>query len=125
MILKLIIILISVWVILRLFATYSKKKIDTNSFVIWVLIWGGIIFTVLHPVWSERLSKVLKIGRGTDIAFFLAIVLIFYLLFRLYVKINVVESEITEIIKHIALINHKINKTNVKSEKKNSKKKKT
>jgi len=114
MILKLIIILISVWVLLRLFASFNEKKIDITSFVVWVLIWGGIIFTVIHPVWSERLSKILKIGRGTDIAFFLAIILIFYLLFRLYVKINTVESEITEVVKHIALINHKINKRNVK-----------
>lgn len=122
MVFKIFIIVLAVWILLRLFASYREKRLDLINFIIWVLVWSGIIFTVLHPVWSEQLSNIVGIGERTDLAFFLAIFLLFYLVFRVYVKITSVESDVTELTKHIALINHELN-LQKKNEKKAKKKK--
>jgi len=106
---KILIIALAVWILLRLLASYTEKRLDLTSFIIWTLVWLGIIATIIHPIWSEQLSKIIGIGKRTDIAFFIAIFLLFYLVFRVYVKITAVESDVTELVKHIALIQHALN----------------
>jgi len=109
MILKIFVIVLAVWILLRLIASFREKKIDLFNFIIWSFVWLVIIVIVSHPLWTDKIAKFMGVGRGADIAFFIAIFLLFYLVFRVYVKITAVESDVTEVVKHIALINHKIN----------------
>lgn len=115
MILKILVLVFAAWILLRLVASYKENKVDTFNFVIWTIIWLLIVVVVSHPTYTDRVAQWVGVGRGTDIAFFVAFLLLFYLVFRLYVKITAVESDLTEIVKHIALINH-----SKENEKKNS-----
>ena len=110
MILKILVLVFALWILLRLIASYREKRIDTFNFVVWSLIWIVVVVVVSHPVWTDKVARLVGVRRGTDIAFFGAVLLLFYLVFRLYVKITAVESEITELVKHIALINHRLQK---------------
>lgn len=115
MILKILVLVFAAWILLRLVASYKENKVDTFNFVIWTIIWLLIVVVVSYPTYTDRVAQWVGVGRGTDIAFFVAFLLLFYLVFRLYVKITAVESDLTEIVKHIALINH-----SKENEKKNS-----
>ncbi len=109
MILKIFVIVFALWILLRLIASYREKRVDTFSFVVWCLIWLAVVIVVSQPAYTDRVARLLGVKRGTDIAFFVSFMLLFYLVFRLYVKITAIESEITEVVKHIALINHRLN----------------
>ena len=122
MILKVLVIIFALWVFLRLIANYQEKKIDTFNFVVWMLVWIVVVVVVNYPVWTDKVAHLLGVRRGTDIAFFVAFLLLFYLTFRLYVKINAVESDLTEVVKHIALINERLQNKNYAKEKEENKK---
>jgi len=58
---------------------------------------------VLLPQTTVFLADFLGIWRGTDVAVYLSIVLIFYLIFRIFVKLEKIEKDITAIIREISL----------------------
>jgi hypothetical protein len=110
MIFKVLIIIVAVWLIFRLFSNLIKKKIDFISFILWLIVWVGVIVFMIHPTLADQVALMVGIGRGTDVAFFVAFIIMFYFIFRLYAKINVVESDVTETVKYVALINKKLEK---------------
>jgi hypothetical protein len=110
MILKILIVVVAAWFLFRLFKNYSQEKSDLWSFLVWLVVWVSVIIFTVHPTLAGQLAKTLGIGRGTDLVFYIAFLILFYLSFRLYTKTTAVESDVTEMVKHVALINHKLDK---------------
>ncbi|MDD3774124.1 MAG: DUF2304 domain-containing protein [Patescibacteria group bacterium] len=110
MIFKIFIITFAVLFIVRLLLGLSQKKIDATNFLIWILVWGSVIVFTIHPTLADQVAQSIGVARGTDAVFFVAFMIMFYFIFRLYSKITAVESDVTETVKYIALINRKLDR---------------
>ncbi len=95
--------LVAVFVILSLFFSFKKGTVSAYRFAGWLVLWGGIVILVFYPGLSDRIALFLGIDRGTDAAFFGAILIIFYLLLRLLLRIEGIERDITKLVRHLAL----------------------
>jgi hypothetical protein len=85
------------------------KDISVGEFGFWTIIWMGTIFLALFPEILDKLSKVL----GTDyvnLILYSSIILLFYMIFRIYVKIDSHSKEITRLVREIAITNAKSKK---------------
>lgn len=60
------------------------------------------IFAVI-PQSSTLLARFLGIGRGLDLIFIFGIIGAYYLIFRLYLKIEKIDQDITELVRKIAI----------------------
>ena len=49
------------------------------------------------------LSSILGIARGADLIVYVSVVLLFYLIFRLYVKMEKIEQDVTKVVRKIAI----------------------
>ncbi len=107
MIIRIIIWIFALFVLSRLVLNYEKKKISNFGLIFWVLIWLIVVGFTTWPNISDQVAHYLGISRGTDAALYLAIILLFYLVFRLYIRFFDIESEITEIVKKVAVKNLK------------------
>lgn len=87
----------------RAFLRFRGKVINEKEFGFWSLIWFGFMIVVFIPGKTTYLANLLGMGRGFDAMMFLGIVALFYAIYRLYVRINEVEQEITELIRQLAL----------------------
>ncbi|MEM4336804.1 MAG: DUF2304 family protein [Candidatus Woesearchaeota archaeon] len=101
--LQIVVLLFSIFAISRAFLRYKDKKISFSNLALWCIVWAGAIVVVMLPQTSFFFANILGIQRGADFVVYISIIIIFYLLFKLYVKINSVEKEITEIIREIAI----------------------
>ena len=81
----------------------KDKKISLFELLFWFGIWGGLIFVIFFPNLVSKLADIVGIGRGVDVIIYMSIALLFYLVFRLYVKIEETEREITKIVREISL----------------------
>jgi small membrane protein len=81
----------------------KDKKISTIELFFWLAIWGGLIIVVFFPGITSVIADIVGIGRGIDVIVYTSIGLLFYLIFRLYVKLEEVEREITLVIRDNAL----------------------
>ncbi len=85
----------------------KDKKINMIELLFWLGIWGGLIFVVFFPSVISYIANLLGIGRGIDVIVYTSIGLLFYLIFRLYVKLEESEREITKVVREISFINKK------------------
>lgn len=87
----------------RAIGRWRDGSISLAEFVLWSSIWVGIGLIVFLPKTSSLLAKVLGVGRGADAVIYLAITVLFYALFRIVVKLEFIEHEITHIVRNIAI----------------------
>jgi hypothetical protein len=81
------------------------KHISFGEFSLWSLIWITVLIVTIFPNLTSVLSEFVGIGRGMDLAVYGGIVLLFYLMFRLYVKIDTQSKEITRLVREVAIQN--------------------
>jgi len=84
---------------------FYSKDLNLKELIFWSLLWFLMIILVFIPGKTNFLARVLGMERGNDAMFFLAIVALFYASYRLYVKTNEQEKEITRLVRTSALKN--------------------
>lgn len=81
----------------------KDKSISIGELFFWLAIWGGLIFVVFFPEYTNILADLVGIGRGVDVIIYTSITLLFYLIFRMYVKIEESEAKITRLVRELAI----------------------
>ena len=107
MLIQFIIILFSLFAISRLRSKLKVKEIDAKEFYLWLLFWAVIIIATLWFRKTDIIAKFFGVEKGADLAVYISILFLFYLLFKLIVKIKKIERDITKIIREIAIKNSK------------------
>jgi hypothetical protein len=99
----------------RVFLRLKSSELSLFGFIFWSGIFGLAMVVVLFPGLTSNIAKMLGIGRGADVIVYISVTLLFYLVFRLYIFIEDLRHDITEIVRKIALKN-----MNKKDDKKSS-----
>jgi len=99
---QIIAIIFSLFALSRVFLRYKDKKLTINQFVFWCIIWVGLITLTLFPNLTAPVSDILGFGRGLDLLVYLSVALLFYITFRMYVKVDEQEQRITKLVRELA-----------------------
>ena len=81
----------------------KDKKISIAEFFFWLALWFGLVFVVFFPNIVSSFADILGIGRGIDFILYVSVGGLFYLIFRLYVKIEESQQQITHLVREISL----------------------
>jgi hypothetical protein len=97
-------ILIILIFVIRLFVLQKQKKIPAGEFIFWLLFWliaaAGIIFVKD----LDRLAADFGFSAsGIQIIIYAAVAVLFYLNFRLRLKVEKMDKDITQVIREVAL----------------------
>lgn len=90
--------------IIYLYQRVSQNK-SSLYYILWIILWFIIIIFAFVPDLSNSLAKLFGIARGLDFLVIVAIIFMFYLIFKLYVKIDRIQQDMTAIVREIALKN--------------------
>jgi len=105
-------IVITIFVLFAISRTYLRLKdgaIDTLQFVFWLFVWALVGVIGFWPGVTQRLANILGIERGIDSIVYFSIIVLFYLIYRAYVKIENLEHDITKIVRDESLNEFKKN----------------
>lgn len=105
MIIKVIATLFVVFALSRAVLRYRDGSIGIIGTVLWSLLWAGVLTIFWWPDLSGFLARLVGVGRGADALIYISILVIFYGLFRLYIKLEFIEHEITSLVRNLALRN--------------------
>lgn len=100
--LQILIIAFALFALSRTLLRVKDKAVPKIEFFLWVGVWGIVIVLASLPSVMTYLTKPLGIARGVDIIIYGSIILLFYLIFRLYVKTEQTNQEITKIVQRLA-----------------------
>lgn len=103
MILKIIAFIFIVFAESRVILRFREKTITTTELITWSSLWLCVGAIALVPTFSTFIAKTLGVGRGVDALIYISIIVLFYGLFRMYVKLEHIEHEITDIVRKQAL----------------------
>ena len=104
MIQQIIALIIIAFFLARLFWQKQKKKIGWNEFLFWLLFWVVAASAILGIKWIDAfLQEAGFSSRGIDILFYLAVILLFYLVFKIRIKLERIEKDITELTRKEAI----------------------
>jgi hypothetical protein len=104
---KIFFTLFALFALSRAVIRFYTKDLNLKELIFWSILWLGMIILVFIPGKTNFLAKILGMERGNDAMFFLGIVALFYASYRLYVKANEQEKEITRLVRALALKNVK------------------
>ena len=93
------------FVVGRTVGRWRLKQISTRLFVFWVLFWVVALLLFWMPQLSDRVANLLQVGRGVDAIIYISLVVIFYLMFRIFNRFERMEREVTKLVREIAITN--------------------
>ncbi len=98
-------IIIGILGLIIAFIRFREGKSSWQMLGFWITLWSLIIVVSIYPDSTTFFANIFGIGRGLDLILILGIVGCYYLIFKIYTMIEQVESEITNLVREIALYN--------------------
>lgn len=97
-------LLIITFFLVRLLIQKKKNQINLSEFYLWLFFW---FFAALAIIFIKKIDQIvadLGFSRGgIDILFYVAVIILFYLIFKLRIRQAKIEKEITKIVREVAI----------------------
>ena len=82
---------------------YNKSTVPT--LILSILMWVVIIFFAFAPRMSDPLAGYFGFDRGVDLLIIIGLFISLYAIFRLYVHIESLENQLTDLVRQLAIAN--------------------
>ena len=100
---QIVLVAFAVFAFSRVVIGLRRNTLGISAFVLWTMFWATVVVVALRPETTAAVAHVFGVGRGADLAIYLALVLVFFLLFRLFAKIEDLERQLTRFVRAQAL----------------------
>lgn len=87
----------------RTILRFKDSRLTPKAFAFWSLVWAAVIVIGINPEVSKLVAENVGIGRGVDLLIYLSILVLFYLVFRLYVRLEQVDQNLSKVVTRLAL----------------------
>jgi len=99
-------ILFSLFALFALGSVIKKKReglLGPKGLIFWLGFWVLATVLVFYPNSTTTIAHYLGIGRGADLLMYVSLVVIFYVLFRLHVKLESIGRSLTKVVRKEAI----------------------
>ena len=100
---QIVLVLFAVFAFSRALVSVRRGTLRVGPFVLWSLFWGAVVVVAFRPETTMAAAHVFGVGRGADFAIYLALLLAFFLLFKLFARIEELERQLTRFVRAEAL----------------------
>ncbi len=104
MIQQIIALLILVFFVLKLTIQWRKKTININEFVFWLIFWliASLLIIFIKPI-DQLVINMGFSSSGINLIFYVAVLFLFYLIFKMRLKMVKMEKDITDLSRELTL----------------------
>ncbi len=100
---QILILLFILFAFSRVIVRYKESSITRKEFFFWILFWLAAGTAVLLPQTTSFVANIVGIGRGVDLAIYVALILLFYVVFRIFVRLEQMERNITKLVRMMGI----------------------
>ncbi|OGH88484.1 MAG: hypothetical protein A3J93_04440 [Candidatus Magasanikbacteria bacterium RIFOXYC2_FULL_42_28] len=100
---QILLVAFSVFAIFKTIQKFRVAQLSALELAGWSLFWFLVMVVAILPDSASALAKLFGVGRGADLVVYLALALMFYLLFRLNVRMEKMKREITILTRALGL----------------------
>lgn len=100
---QILILVFIAYVIYRLAVKLNKRELSIQLFLLWMAFWIIVGVIIVLPQTTQIVADWLGVGRGVDVVIYIAIIVLFYIVFRIFNRIEKIEKDITYLVKEISI----------------------
>ncbi|MEA3248770.1 MAG: DUF2304 family protein [Patescibacteria group bacterium] len=87
----------------RTVGRFRAGELKRSALALWSVFWVALAVVTLLPHSTSWLASVVGVGRGVDVVIYLAIIVLFYLVFRIFLRLEKIEHDITLVVREMGL----------------------
>lgn len=103
LIIQILLVIFFLFAVSKVIGRLKAGELTKKGATLWSLFWIIASIVVLLPNSTAYLAKTVGIGRGADLVVYLALAMIFFLIFKLMVRIEMLNRDITKLTRKISL----------------------
>ena len=92
-----------IFAIFKVVGRYRAGDLSWRGLVFWLLFWIAAGVVVVMPDSTSYFARIVGIGRGADLVVYVALALLFFMVFRLMVRLEKINRDITKVVRKNAL----------------------
>lgn len=99
---------IAVLSLVGIISVVRKKKehlLGPVGALLWIMLWVGFVSVVSIPSSTQKIADIIGIGRGVDLVMYVSIALLFFLFFKLYIKVESLKRDLVKLARKHTLEN--------------------
>jgi len=100
---KIIFALLALSAIITVWQKKQKTLLGKKSTYFWILFWLVLTVVVFWPHSTQILAEYIGIGRGVDLVIYISIACLFYLVFKMNLKIEGLKRDLTDVVRDKAI----------------------
>jgi len=100
---QIFILIFIAYVIYRLAVKLNKRELSVQLFLLWLIFWIIVGVIVVLPQTTQMVADWLGVGRGVDVVIYIAVLVLFYTVFRIFTRIEKIEKDLTYLVKEISI----------------------
>ncbi|MFT4261005.1 MAG: DUF2304 domain-containing protein [Candidatus Woesearchaeota archaeon] len=93
--------LVAIFMIIKISYNYARKDIQFGEFFLWLIAWIGLLIVSAMPQISTFLAGYVGLSRGIDLIVIVSIIVLFYVIYGLYKKIDRQEKDMTKLVREL------------------------
>ena len=113
MLIQIFLILFFLFALAKVYGRYRSGELGRGGLIFWVVFWILAAVIVLLPDTTFYFARLAGVSRGADLVVYLALALLFFMAFRLSVRLEKISRDITKLTRTRALDEAKEEKKNV------------
>ena len=102
-IIQIILSLFIIFVVSAIIFKYKRKEITVREFIFWLFFWALALAAVVSPQSTDKIAEIVGVVRGADLLVYISIFILIFIIFKVFVKLEKIERNITKIVRKIAL----------------------
>jgi len=103
MLIKVILVVFIIFVLIKTVWRFIKKEIAAKEFFGWLVFWLLVGVAVVLPQTTDLLAAQVGVSRGADLLVYISVLVLFYVVFRILVRLEKIDEEITKVVREISL----------------------
>lgn len=94
---------IAVVALVRVVQRGSARHLSVPLTVVAAIVWISVLVFTWVPTLLDRVASLVGVGRGVDTAVYFSVLLLLYLVFRIFVRLEHLEDQLTRLTREDAL----------------------
>ena len=103
LVIQILLVIFFLFALVKVIGRFRAGDLGKVGLVWWSLFWIAAGVVVLLPNSTAYFAKLVGIGRGADLVVYVSLAGIFFIIFRLVIKVEMLNKDITKLTRKIAL----------------------
>jgi len=81
----------------------KQNVISRLEALVWSIAWIGASIVIMLPQTTDAVAKFFGVGRGADFIIYGSVIVLFFLVFKIFIALDKLDHQLTEIVRRDAL----------------------